>query len=114
MSQLIQVSIDDAFLCEINYDYKEEKFFIEWAKDSFVEDLMVTFNPYRSIMTWVKDIERYSGLVINHINVCEIIDYGKDVNVMEDGKEFCEKNRMIDIVPPKESVKVYQMEFFTN
>jgi hypothetical protein len=114
MNQLMQVTIDQAFLCEIYYDYKNGKFSIEWAKDCFVEDLQIEFDAYKPIFHWIEKMQTNSGLVFQHINICEVIDYGNDVNVNEDGKDFCMKHRMIDIVPPENVVKAYIMELFTS
>ena len=112
IEQLMQLTIDNAFVCEVFYDDIKKEFLYSWAQDCFVEDLMVDYKKGETLFEWIHNIQTNSNIIINNYKIETILDYGKDISTEVDPVLFLNENKMIDLVSTNQ-VKGFIISLYT-
>ena len=94
----MQLTIDDAFVCEVFYDNIKKEFLYSWAQDCFVEDLQVNYNNDETLFEWINNIQTNSNIIFKNYKVETLLDYGEHVITEDDPVLFLNENKMINLV----------------
>ncbi len=108
MEQILQVSVDDEFLCQVSYNKDSQKFEIYWTEDESMNKYKVDFNHNEELKQWLLSIENNANCSFTTIRIQEIWNYGDEVFAIDEIDEFL-TFKMDDLRNEYSEVCVYQL-----
>ena len=109
--QILQVTINYSYLCEILYDIEKSSFIIDYS-DDFVKDYRVDFNPDSTLFEWIDAMKKKSNLTYSYIIIEHYKEHGEKMVKVSDIEHFMSSNKMKDLVD-LEQANAYQVHLIT-
>ena len=115
MEQIVQISVNNKYLCEIGYNTETEQFYTHWndsdsdgEEDHSLDSFKINFDPEKSLKDWFDNLQNINNVVFNAIEIKEFINYGATISNIDEVDEFLQF-KMADLRANPGEVCVYQI-----
>lgn len=115
MEQILQVSINNKYLCEIGFNAETQTFYTDWetidsdgVEDHSLESFKINFDPEKSLKDWFDNMQNMNNCTFSDIEIKEFINYGATINIISEVNEFL-LFKMDDLRADPGEIRVYQI-----
>lgn len=115
MEQLLQVSINNKYLCEIGINTETQTFYTDWenidsdgVEDHSLESFKINFDAEKSLKEWFDNMQNINNCTFSEIEIKEFINYGATINIIGEVNEFL-LFKMDDLRADPGEICVYQI-----
>ena len=110
MEQILQISINNKYLCEIQFNSETQSFYTDWTdlEENTLESFKINFDPEKSLKDWFDNMQNMNNCTFSNIEIKEFINYGTTINTIDEVNEFL-LFKMGDLRAYPGEICVYQM-----
>jgi hypothetical protein len=115
MQQILQISVNNIYLCEIGYNNETEQFYTHWNdtdsdgdEDHSLDSFKINFDPEKTLKDWFDNMKNMNNCVFSEIDIKECVNYGATVTNIDEVDEFLQF-KMGDLRSDPGEVCAYQI-----
>lgn len=95
IKQIMQICINNKYLCEIRYNSEDQIFYTDWndsdsdgEEDHSLDSFKINFDPEKTLKEWFDNMKNMNNCVFSEIDITECVNYGETVNTIDEVDEF--------------------------